>query len=218
MCSGRIDPIFILTAFEQGLDGVLVTGCHLADCHYLSGNYYAKYKVLITKKLLEKCGLDSRRLRLEWISAAEGLQFADLVTDFTGFLRELGASPVKTDPELRAYLERAKEVGSEFRLRWFTSRARDLIEFENAYGERISEEKYSKILDDIINQELNKHKILELIKKRGLSAEEIAHRLHLPVEKTMRYLITLSDEHKINFTTENYVAIFTKIEGVIEDK
>ncbi|MFW9782621.1 MAG: hydrogenase iron-sulfur subunit, partial [Candidatus Heimdallarchaeota archaeon] len=72
MCSGRVDPIFIITAFKRGLDGVLVAGCHFGDCHYLSGNYHTKYKILMIKKILGKIGLEPKRLRLEGVSAAEG--------------------------------------------------------------------------------------------------------------------------------------------------
>jgi len=89
MCSGRVDPAFILKAFEQGIDGVLVCGCHIGDCHYIDGNEKAQVRIENTKKMLELIGINPERLRLEWVSAAEGLKFANLVKEFTEKLEEL---------------------------------------------------------------------------------------------------------------------------------
>jgi F420-non-reducing hydrogenase iron-sulfur subunit len=95
MCSGRVHPAHIMEAFKNGADGVLVAGCHPPnDCHYLSGNLKAKRRVLLLKKVLEQLGLDANRLRLDWVSAAEGNKFAKLVQDFTTELKEMGASPL----------------------------------------------------------------------------------------------------------------------------
>ena len=95
MCSGRLEPQFILRAFELGADGVLVTGCHPGECHYISGNERAKQKVAKTQELLDVLGVDSRRLRLEWISASEGIKFAKTMDEFTKQLIEMGPSPLK---------------------------------------------------------------------------------------------------------------------------
>lgn len=95
MCSGRIHPIFILEAFKNGADGVLVAGCHDGDCHYLSGNYKAQNRVSLLKKVLEQFGLEPERLRLEWVSASEGDRFATVVKDMTEEIKKLGPSPLK---------------------------------------------------------------------------------------------------------------------------
>lgn len=95
MCTGRLEPQFILRAFELGADGVLIAGCHLGECHYITGNERAKVKVAMTKELLDVLGLDSRRLRLEWISASEGIKFAKTMDDFTKQLVKLGPSPLR---------------------------------------------------------------------------------------------------------------------------
>jgi F420-non-reducing hydrogenase iron-sulfur subunit len=95
MCSGRLEPQFVLRAFELGADGVLVAGCHPGECHYISGNERAKERVARTKELLDVLGVDSRRLRLEWISASEGIKFAKTMDEFTKQLIELGPSPLK---------------------------------------------------------------------------------------------------------------------------
>ena len=90
MCSGRIDPFFLLWAFLEGADGVFVSGCHPGDCHYISGNLFAKERIEKMKRALSSIGIDSRRLTLEWISASEGKRFARLITEFTELLKSLG--------------------------------------------------------------------------------------------------------------------------------
>ncbi|MHA1689118.1 MAG: hydrogenase iron-sulfur subunit [Promethearchaeota archaeon] len=94
MCSGRVEPAFILKAFKNGIDGILVTGCHIGDCHYISGNLYTRKRMENMKDLLKKIGLHPDRFRLQWISASEGKQFAELVKEFTKRIKELGPSPI----------------------------------------------------------------------------------------------------------------------------
>ena len=99
MCSGRVDPEFILHAFQKGVDGVMVIGCHIGDCHYVSGNLEAEKKVKMVKRLLEIVGFESDRLALEWVSAAEGLRFSRLITDFVEKVKLLGPNPLKKKEE-----------------------------------------------------------------------------------------------------------------------
>ncbi len=89
-CSGRVDPLFILKSFERGADGVLISGCHPGDCHYTSGNYYARRKFAIFRKLLEFYGIDNRRIQFSWVSAAEGAKWARVVNEVTEAIKELG--------------------------------------------------------------------------------------------------------------------------------
>ncbi|MEM1513929.1 MAG: hydrogenase iron-sulfur subunit [Candidatus Thermoplasmatota archaeon] len=93
MCSGRVDAEFIIDAFRKGADGVLIGGCHPGDCHYIEGNYKARRRVEMMKKLLEEIGINPKRLRIEWISATEGKKFASVVEEFVEEIRKLG--PVK---------------------------------------------------------------------------------------------------------------------------
>jgi len=95
MCSGRVEPSFILKAFEEGADGVLVGGCHEADCHYISGNLKARERVEGTKELLALLGLGSERLRIKWVNANEGEAFASEMEDFVKSLKKLGPNPMK---------------------------------------------------------------------------------------------------------------------------
>lgn len=90
MCSGRVQPSFILEAFKDGADGVLVCGCHIGDCHYISGNEYAETRFQKTLKIINLLGIDPKRIRLEWVSAAEGKKFSQVVTEFTEIIKELG--------------------------------------------------------------------------------------------------------------------------------
>lgn len=96
MCSGRIDPTFILSAFKWGADGVLVTGCHPGECHYVEGNFRMERKFNFLKDVLKYIGMEADRLRLEWISASEGDKFAYLIRDMVNKIKELGPSPLRT--------------------------------------------------------------------------------------------------------------------------
>jgi coenzyme F420-reducing hydrogenase delta subunit len=90
MCSGRVNPIFVINALQQGADGVLIGGCHPGDCHYERGNYLARRRMAVLKRLLEYIGIDSRRVRMTWVSASEGKKFAEVVQEVTDDIRKLG--------------------------------------------------------------------------------------------------------------------------------
>lgn len=90
MCSGRVNPMFIVNALQEGADGVLIGGCHPGDCHYIQGNYFARRRIAVLKKLLEYLGIDERRIRMTWVSAAEGKKFADVIREVTDDIRKLG--------------------------------------------------------------------------------------------------------------------------------
>ncbi len=94
MCSGRIEPYFVTRALELGADGVLVAGCHIGDCHYISGNVEAEKRMKMTAEVLDKLGIGKNRMRLEWISASEGQKFAATMKDFTEQIRGLGPNPL----------------------------------------------------------------------------------------------------------------------------
>ena len=95
MCSSRVDPVMIITAFLHGADGVLLAGCHPGDCHYDKGNYYTRRRFAVLKTIFASLGLEEARIRLSWISASEGPRYADVVKEFTETIRELGPNPIK---------------------------------------------------------------------------------------------------------------------------
>ena len=89
-CSGRINPLFLVAALQNGADGVLVSGCHPGDCHYLSGNLVARRKFAVVKNLLEYVGIEPGRVQFSWVSASEGGRFAALIAQVTEDVRRLG--------------------------------------------------------------------------------------------------------------------------------
>jgi len=99
MCSGRVEPAFILRAFELGADGVLVLGCHPGDCHYAEGNYKALRRMSLLKRLLPQLGIEGDRFQLDWVSASEGERFTHIVNEMTEKVRALG--PYKPREELK---------------------------------------------------------------------------------------------------------------------
>jgi len=117
MCSGRVDPAFIFRAFSKGIDGVLIGGCWLGECHYATeGNREALEMTKRCKKLMERIGLNPERLRIEWVSASEGIRFAEIVTNFTKQLKEMGPIGVgegKDLEQLKLDLEAAESYISK---------------------------------------------------------------------------------------------------------
>jgi F420-non-reducing hydrogenase iron-sulfur subunit len=99
MCSGRVEPTFVLKAFKEGADGILICGCHPGDCHYHEGNYKCLRRFHLLQKYLVQMGIPTERLKLEWISASEGVEFAKLVNEFTETLKGLDPSQIKQTVE-----------------------------------------------------------------------------------------------------------------------
>ena len=94
-CSGRVDPLLVVKALQSGADGVMVLGCHPGDCHYAEGNYHTRRRYALMHGFLDYVGIDRDRLLIDWVSAAEGRRFAQVVTEFTAQIRELGAWEVR---------------------------------------------------------------------------------------------------------------------------
>ena len=96
-CSGRVDPLLILKALRLGFDAVLVCGCHPGDCHYQTGNYFTRRRMAIIKKFLEYMGINPKRVQVNWVSASEGAKFAEVVTEMTQELKEIGPNRLFAD-------------------------------------------------------------------------------------------------------------------------
>ena len=97
MCSSRVRAEWIIRALMSGLDGVMVLGCHPGECHYQTGNYYTRRRMAITKKFLEYLGVEPQRVQLSWVSASEAGKFAEVVTDMTKELKEIGPNRLFTN-------------------------------------------------------------------------------------------------------------------------
>lgn len=95
MCTGALDPVYVVKALLEGADGVLIGGCHPGDCHYQSGNYKARRRVAILNEILDQMGLEKERIWLRWISASEGQYFADTVTEMVAAIKEIGPNPAR---------------------------------------------------------------------------------------------------------------------------
>ncbi|MBN2199131.1 MAG: hydrogenase iron-sulfur subunit [Candidatus Aminicenantes bacterium] len=100
MCSSRVNSNLVLTALAWGADGVLIAGCHPGDCHYEQGNYYARRRFALLKKILESLDLEADRIQLSWISAAEGKRYADIVNDFAEKISRRGPSPLRNHSKI----------------------------------------------------------------------------------------------------------------------
>ncbi|MFX1311344.1 MAG: hydrogenase iron-sulfur subunit [Promethearchaeota archaeon] len=214
MCSGRVDPVFIAEAFIRGIDGVLVLGCHLGDCHYISGNYEAELKIKMLNKLLSLIGF-SNRLTLDWVSAAEGNRFAQIVADFTEHIRKLGPSPIKNKKQKKHLIDKLnaiKHTLSDSRLRALVARERELTTNGNVYGEIIPTGEFEIILDEAIKNEYIRHIILEKIKDKGKSVPDIAQEINIEPYKVLQHIVTLRgrglvDVDQINEEIPTFISI-----------
>ena len=205
MCSGRVDPVIILDAFLYGADGVFVGGCHLGDCHYLQGNYYAEKKIEMAKRLLKEAGVEPKRLRLEWVSASEGERFSKIMKEFSDEIKALG--PVTFEKEA---MEAACLAAADYRLRILATKERELLETGNKYGEVFTQHEMDRLLADMVRDEYEEKRIL-LKLKEPRSVKEIASELNLKPNIVLRHIVDLKryelvDLHEIRDYTPTYVA------------
>jgi len=214
MCSGRVDPIFIAEALSRNIDGVLILGCHPGDCHYISGNYEAEIKIKMLSKLLKIIGF-SERLRLDWVSAAEGNRFAQIVNEFNEHIKNLGPNPIKKKKiknKLTYDFDAIKSVLKDSRLRILVGRERKIINEGNAYNETIPLEKFEQILDDAIHNEFERHKILQIISQNGKSVPEISREVQLAPNNVLSHIVSLRqrglvDLHEVNEEIPTFISI-----------
>ena len=214
MCSGRVDPSFVADAFINRIDGVLVLGCHLGDCHYLTGNYEAEIKMKALSKLLDLIDF-SNRMRLDWVSAAEGNKFAQIVTEFTNHIQKLGPSPLndkQKESQVADSLQAVKNVLDDSRLRGLIARQRELVTEENVYGEKISVEKFENLIEDVVKNEYIRHKIIIKIKEKGKSVPTIADEIGIKARDVLEHIVVLRarglvDVAEINEEIPTFISI-----------
>jgi F420-non-reducing hydrogenase iron-sulfur subunit len=191
MCSGRVDPVHIFDAFKNGIDGVAVLGCHPGDCHYLTGNYEAENKMKMTKKVLEIIGIDPQRLYLDWVSAAEGKRFSEVISEFTDEIRTIG--PIIKDKDFQNKLIIGEKIVESVRLRWLVGKQRELIEKGNVYNEKIEAEKIKDIIDKNIKKEYNKQRIISLLSKKPYDVISLANDLSLSSSAVAKYITSMEN-------------------------
>ena len=196
MCSGRLDPAIIVEMFIQGADGVFIGGCHLGDCHYIKGNYYAEKRYLMTKQLLKKTGLNPDRLQLKWISAAEGQLFADTMKEVTDTITALGPSPVAGDAPNVDILEKLliiRNAAEDFRLRVLIGKGISLIDEHNVYNEQLDPGRFERLLSEAIEEEYIRSSILFFTREKPLSVTDIAKKINLSSKIILQHVVTLKD-------------------------
>jgi F420-non-reducing hydrogenase iron-sulfur subunit len=190
MCSGRVDPPLPLGFLAEGADGVMITGCHIGDCHYIDGNLYAKRKFSLLKRLVEKAGLEPDRVMLEWVSASEGQKFADVVTDFIDRIKKLGPTPAATDPEIRLNLKAAQAAAEAYRLRALVGKEEKLEKKGNVYGDKLSQDELDRIMGEAVELEYTRNKI-KLLLKEPMSVKELAQKLGIDSKTVLEHIVTL---------------------------
>jgi F420-non-reducing hydrogenase iron-sulfur subunit len=202
MCSGRVDPAFILRAFSNGMDGVFVGGCWLGECHYVTeGNYDALSVMHICKKLLELIGVDPERLRLEWVSASQGIRFAEVITDFVKKLKELGPLGIGEGIDAEGLKLKFEAVQSLVPYIKLVERERLRVHFEteDEYDKFFGSEEVDRLFRELIVDKLAISQILLLLRERPLSTGEISEILGLSPSEVSRYLNSSAKEGLVRF-------------------
>lgn len=202
MCSGRVDPSFILRAFSNGTDGVFVGGCHLNDCHYnTEGNYDALSVMHLCKMLLQRIGVNPARLRLEWVSAGEGVRFAEIMNDFSTeikMLGPLGESEGLKRKDLSFRLEAATKLVPYIKL---VERERLRVRFstEEEYRNFFASDELNRLFEQTVGDKLAIAQIVSLLRDGPLTTAEIAKTLGLPPSKVSKYLNASSKQRLVRY-------------------
>ena len=206
MCSARVDMAHIHRAFKNGQDGVFVGGCHLCDCHYVTnGNFNAYSMVQVFKKLMQKSGIFPERLRIEWVSAGEGIRFANFMNEYSEQLTKLG--PIgkaegisKEDLEIK--LEAIRKIIPFVRLS-IAQRLNSLPRSEEAYYEYFSSKEFDDLFEELFAGKLATSQIMTLLKERPLTTGEISEKLKLNSSDVSGYMNLSSRQGLVKFNTEN---------------
>jgi len=202
MCTGRVDYTHVLRAFSKGADGVFIGGCHFNECHYITnGNYSALGLVLIIQKIMEQIGLDPQRLRIESMSAGEGIRFAEVMNEFNGQISNLGPLGVKEglEPqELSTRLTLVTNLVPYIKL-VERERLRLPVNTEKAYREFFSGSEFDKIFDETIKEKLIVSRIISILRREPSTTSEIAGAVGLTPSEVSRHLISSTRQRLIRF-------------------
>ena len=196
MCSGRVDPPMVIRAFSRGADGVMILGCHPGDCHYATGNYYARNRAQVLAQLFQEAGLDAGRFMLDWVSAGEGERFATLVSSFTDQIHHLGplgselASAAEKD-ELPLRLDAATRVVGGERIRWLMGRKQELLEKGDVYGRPVHAKAFDDLLQASVSDEYLRSRLVLLTAERPLSVVEMAGAVGMLPRQVLPHVMAL---------------------------
>jgi NADH-quinone oxidoreductase subunit E len=201
MCSGRVDPAHIFRAFSTGLDAVFIGGCHLNDCHYVTqGNFDALSIVYICKKLMAHIGLDPERLRLDWVSAGEGIRFANIMNEFVPKIEKLGPlgkGEGLDEQELKFKLDAVTKLIPYIKL-VLSERLKVPVRTEEAYNKFFTSEEFNRLFEELIVDKLEFSQIMLLLRERAHSTEEISAILDLSQSKVNKHLNVLARNQNVS--------------------
>jgi coenzyme F420-reducing hydrogenase delta subunit len=202
MCTGRVDLEFVLRALSKGADGVFIGGCWLGECHYVTeGNYDALFNMHLGRKLLERVGINPKRLRLEWIAASEGTRYAEVMNDFGKQLKEMG--PLGQSEGLDAETLK-RNLAALTKLLPYTKlveRERLRVRFatEQEYQDYFDSEEFNRLFKELLVDKLAISQIMLLLRGRPLSARDIAEALGIDPNEVSRHLSASSRLGLIRF-------------------
>jgi coenzyme F420-reducing hydrogenase delta subunit len=202
MCTGRIDLAFVLRAFSKGADGVSIVGCRLNECNYVTaGNFDALGNVYLCKKLLKQIGVNPDRLRIDFMSAGEGILFAEVMSEFVNLVKELGPLGTSEGVEehaLKFKLEAATKLIPYIRL-VERERLRVPTKSEEAYNEFFTSDEVNRLFDELIGDRLAISQIMLLLRERPLSTGEISETLGLNPSEVSKHMNSSSRQGLVRY-------------------
>jgi F420-non-reducing hydrogenase iron-sulfur subunit len=216
MCSGRVDMSFVLRAFSNGTDGVFIGGCHLNECHYITdGNHHAASMVQLCKKLLACIGVNSKRIRMESLSAGEGIRFAEVMNEFSRDLRALGPlgkSEELDGKDLNFRLEAAAKLVPYIRL---VERERLRVRFNSVeeYEKYFNSDEVNCLFKELIGDKLVISEIMALLKEKPRSTGEISEALGVAPSEISKHLMNAAKQGLTGFDESR--KRYTRVSGRI---
>jgi F420-non-reducing hydrogenase iron-sulfur subunit len=209
MCSGRVDLAFIFRAFARAADGVFIGGCHLNDCHYNpEGNYDALGNTLMARRILAHLGVNADRLRLEWVSAGEGIRFAEVMNEFSAKVKGLGrfgSSEGIDRAELQSRLEAAIDLVPYIKL-VERERLRVPLRTEDGYRTFFGGDEFETLFNELILDKLAMRRIMGFVRRRAASAGEICEGTGLNPRDVARHLDDLAGQGLVDFDADRICA------------
>jgi len=200
MCLGRVDPVIVLDTLANGIDGVMLVGCKPPDCHYQEGNLQAERAIKMLTKLVALTGLEPQRIKLVWFSPLNEKNFEYYAKEFSEEIGKLGSSPLQSkdlSSRLKVNMLAAKNAASDFRLRVLLGREKELTEGVNVYGEKLSQDEFDELLDEIVKEEFVRHKIYVLTKTKPLSVKDLAEMVEMKPAAVLRQIVDMRRKNMI---------------------
>jgi len=202
MCSGRVDLEFILRAFSNGQDGVFIGGCRLGECNYIThGNYDALSNTYLCRKIMEHIGLNPERLRIKFMSAADGNLLAEYTDDFINKVKELGPlgkSEGIDEKELKFKLEAVRKLIPYLKL-VERERLRVPVKSEEAYNDFFESDEINRLFSELFGDKLAISQIMLLLGKKPLSTSDISEKLGLNPSEVSRHMISSSRQGLVRY-------------------